>query len=180
MKFEKKVKNLKINDVAPSPELEQNSARPVEPRGTLNDAIAIAAIVHKGQLGKAGDPYILHPLRMMMRMNDETSRIVAVLHDVVEDSADEDKWDFERLRTNGFSDEVIAAVNCVTDREDEGETYDEFVERAASNPIARQVKIVDLEDNMNMLSLGAVRPKDLERLAKYHRAWTSLHASISS
>ena len=90
--------------------------------GTLNDAIAIAAIVHKGQLDKAGDPYILHPLRMMMRMHDKTSRIVAVLHDVVEDSPKADKWDFERLRTNGFSEEVIAALDCVTDRKEQGET----------------------------------------------------------
>lgn len=160
--------------MAPSPELEQNGARPVEPRGTLNDAIAIAAIVHKGQLDKAGDAYILHPLRMMMRMNDETSRIVAVLHDVVEDSPEEDKWDFERLRTNGFSEEVIAAVNCVTDRKDQGETYEEFVERAASNRIARQVKIADLEDNMNMLRLGSVGEKQLDRLARYHRSWLYL------
>lgn len=142
--------------------------------GSLNDAIAIASVVHKGQFDRAGEPYIMHPLRMMMRMNDETSRIVAVLHDVVEDSPDEDKWDFERLRKAGFSEEVIAALDCVTDRKEQGETYDEFVERAASNQVARKVKIADLEDNMNMLRLGVVGEKQLERLARYHRSWKRL------
>ncbi len=144
---------------------------------TLEDAIAIAAQVHKGQTDKAGDPYILHPLRMMMRMPDETARIVAVLHDVVEDSRENpspDKWDFERLRSSGFSEEVIEAVDCVTDRKEHGETYEKFVDRVASNSIARRVKIADLEDNMNMLRLGTVGEKQLERLARYHRSWKRL------
>lgn len=139
---------------------------------TLNDAIAIAAVVHKGQFDKAGAPYIFHPLRMMMKMDDDTARIVAVLHDVVEDSAPEDKWDFERLRNAGFSEEVIEAVNCVTERE--GESYEDFIERASANPIARKVKIADLEDNMNMLRLDAVNDRSLARVARYHRSWKRL------
>jgi (p)ppGpp synthase/HD superfamily hydrolase len=147
---------------------------------TLEEAISIAAKVHAGQKDKAGDPYILHPLRMMMRMSDETTRIVAVLHDVVEDSSEEDKWDAQRLRSAGFTEEVIEALDCVTDRKDQGETYEEFVERAASNPVSRQVKIADLEDNMNMLRLGAVGEKQLERLARYHRSWKRLTSICES
>jgi (p)ppGpp synthase/HD superfamily hydrolase len=139
---------------------------------SLENAIAIAATAHKGQTDKAGAPYILHPLRMMMKMADRAAQIAAVLHDVVEDSPDEDKWTFERLIEAGFDDEVVEAVNCLTKREGEG--YEEFIRRAATNPVACRVKIADLEDNMNVLRIGEIRPRDLERLEKYHRSWRYL------
>lgn len=139
---------------------------------TLEHAVSIAANVHAGQTDKAGSPYLLHPLRLMMRMSSEPAMIVAVLHDVVEDCRPEDKWTFDRLRNEGFSGEVIEAIDGVTDRENE--SYEAFIERAAANPISREVKIADLEDNMNMLRLGEIRPKDLVRLEKYHRAWSLL------
>lgn len=167
----------KNNDAHLRNEHEDVSAEDSGSTGTLNDAIAIAAKAHKGQIDKAGDPYILHPLRMMMRMPNETTRIVAILHDVIEDTKNNpppDKWDAPRLQSAGFTEEVIAALDCVTDRKDQGESYPEFVERAASNPIARRVKIADLEDNMNMLRLGTVGEKQLERLARYHRSWKRL------
>lgn len=132
---------------------------------TLEDAIQIAAEAHKGQPDKAGAPYILHPLRMMMRMKTEAEMITAILHDVVEDT----DWTIEKLRERGFSEEVLEAVECVTNRE--GESYDQFIERAAKNPIARQVKIADLEDNMNIQRIGEIKPEDLTRLEKYHKSW---------
>lgn len=135
---------------------------------TLEDAISIAALAHKGQRDKADAVYLLHPLRMMMQMKSEAAMIVAVLHDVVEDT----DWTFEMLREQGFSEEVLTALDGVTNRS--GESYDEFIERAKTNPIARQVKIADLEDNMNMRRIGEVRPKDLERLEKYHKSWRLL------
>jgi len=135
---------------------------------TLEKAILIAAQAHLGQRDKAGAPYILHPLRMMMRMESESAMIAAVLHDVVEDS----DWTLEQLRGEGFSEEVLQAVDCLTSRG--GETYDEFIARAQANPIARQVKIADLEDNMNVKRIGEITPKDLERIEKYHRAWRAL------
>lgn len=135
---------------------------------TLEDAISIAAVAHKGQTDKSGAPYILHPLRMMMRMTSEAAMITAILHDVVEDT----DWTFERLREAGFSAEVLEAVNCVTNRS--GENYEQFIERAAGNPIARQVKIADLEDNMNVLRIGEINLKELERLEKYHKSWRYL------
>ena len=135
---------------------------------TLEDAIAIAAKAHKGQIDKAGAPYILHPLRMMMRLKSEAEMMTAILHDVVEDSS----WTIELLREKGFSEEVLKAVECVTNRE--SESYEQFIERAKQNPIARQVKIADLEDNMNILRIGEIKPKDLERLEKYHKSWCIL------
>src|SRR5918911_3075057 len=132
---------------------------------TVEDAIAIAARAHRGQRDKAGAPYLLHPLRMMLRMNSEAAMMAAVLHDVVEDT----DWTLERLRREGFPEEVLEAVDCLTHRD--GESYEEFVERVRTNPVARQVKIADLEDNMNIRRMSRLAAKDLERLEKYHRAW---------
>jgi len=135
---------------------------------TLERAILIAAQAHLGQRDKAGAAYILHPLRMMMRMESEAAMIAAALHDVVEDS----DWTLERLRGEGFSEDVLRAVDCLTSRE--GETYDEFITRVRESAIARQVKIADLEDNMNVERIGEITQKDLARIEKYHRAWRAL------
>jgi (p)ppGpp synthase/HD superfamily hydrolase len=135
---------------------------------TIERAILIAAQAHMGQRDKGGAPYVLHPLRMMMRMESEAAMIAAVLHDVVEDSG----WTLEQLRGEGFSEEVLLAVDCLTRRDGEG--YGEFVARAQANPIARQVKIADLEDNMNVKRLGEMTAKDLARIEEYHRAWRAL------
>ena len=146
---------------------------------TLEDAIQIAAQAHKGQSDKAGAPYILHPLRMMMRLKTEAEMITAILHDVVEDTRNNpeaSKWTIERLREQGFSEEVLEALECVTNRE--GESYEQFIERAGKNPIAPQVKIADLEDNINIQRIGEISPKDLERLGKYHKSWSVLIKSV--
>ena len=137
---------------------------------TLEDAILIAAEAHKGQTDKAGACYILHPLRMMMKMKTEAEMMTAILHDVIEDSV----WTIEKLRDAGFPEEVLKAVEGVTNRE--GESYEQFIERAGRNPIARQVKIADLEDNMNMQRIKEIKPKDLVRLEKYHKSWQKLTA----
>ncbi len=140
---------------------------------TLEDAIVIAAEAHRGQTDKAGASYILHPLRMMMKMNTEAEMMTAILHDVVEDS---DEWTIEKLRERGFSEEVLKAVESVTNRE--GESYDEFIERAGKNQIARKVKIADLEDNMNVRRIGEIQEKDLIRLKKYHKSWNLLTKEV--
>lgn len=138
---------------------------------TLEDAIAIAAQAHQGQKDKAGAPYLLHPLRMMLRMTSEATMMAAVLHDVVEDT----DWTLERLREVGVSAEVLAAVDCLTHREDE--SYQEFIARVQTNAIARQVKVADLEDNMNIQRIKQLEAKDLARLEKYHQAWRILTGS---
>jgi (p)ppGpp synthase/HD superfamily hydrolase len=134
----------------------------------LENAIAIAVEAHRGQKDRAGAAYILHPLRVMARLNFEAEQIVAVLHDVVEDT----DWTLDRLRQEGFSDDVLQAIDCVTKRD--GESYEDFVKRSAGNPLARRVKIADLEDNMNVRRLDGVTPMDAERLNKYLRAWQHL------
>jgi (p)ppGpp synthase/HD superfamily hydrolase len=134
----------------------------------LEDAIALAVQAHRGQRDKSGQPYVLHALRVMFHCDTELERIVAVLHDVVEDTG----RTFNDLRKLGYGEDVLAALECVTKRP--GESYDQFVERAARNPTARKVKLADLRDNMDLRRLAAVAEKDIERLGRYVRAWRRL------
>jgi 5'-nucleotidase len=150
--------------------------RVLESTHLLDRAIQIAAQVHSGQTDKAGAPYLLHPIRLMMKMRSDTAKIVAVLHDVVEDCTPKGSWTFERLTSEGFSEEIVEALKCVS-KLHENEDYDEFIDRAMSNPIAREVKLADLEDNLNVLRINEMREKDLERIAKYHRSWHRLSAA---
>lgn len=135
---------------------------------TLEHAITLATQSHKGQVDKAGQPYILHPLRVMFAVEGDVTRIIAVLHDVVEDT----DITFEDLRTMGYSDEVITGLDGLTRRDDE--TYMEFVERAKQNPLARRVKIADIEDNMDVRRLATITDKDVERMNRYRKAWSFL------
>ncbi len=137
---------------------------------TLERAIAIAAQAHLGQVDKAGSPYILHPLRVMMRLHSTEERIVGVLHDVLEDTA----VSIAELRNEGFSEEVLSALAAVT--KNEGEDYESFVRRAAQNPIAKNVKMADLLDNSDLGRLSTVTPKDHERVLKYRRAIAKLQS----
>jgi len=138
----------------------------------LEDAIALAVRAHHKQTDRAGAPYILHPLRVMFRVEIDAERMVAVLHDVVEDT----DWSLDDLRAEGFPEEVVTAVDHLTRRD--GESYDDFVRRAAANPVARRVKIADLEDNMDVRRTGTVTEEDTERLTRYHRAWRSLVSDL--
>jgi len=131
---------------------------------TLERAIAIAANGHEGQLDKGGQPYVLHPLRMVLRLRGSEERIVAALHDVVEDCG----VTLEQLRDGGFSETVVEAIQSVTRRP--GETYDAFIARAARNPIGRRVKLADLEDNSDLSRIASPSPADRERVDKYRRA----------
>lgn len=139
--------------------------------GSLERAIAIALAAHSGQTDKAGTPYILHPLRVMLRQRTDAARIAAVLHDVVEDG---DGWTLDRLREEGFSEPVLAAVEAVTKRADEAgddpEVYLAFVARAAAHPIGRRVKRADLEDNCDLSRIPHPTERDLQRIEKYRRA----------
>ncbi len=138
---------------------------------TLERAVGIAAEAHAGQVDKAGAPYLLHPLRLMLAMKTREQRIVAVLHDVVEDSS----WTFEQLESEGFSDAIVKGVDSVTRRKDE--TYEEFVRRAASDPIGRIVKLADLRDNCDLSRIAKPTPEDHARLAKYRRAISVIEES---
>ncbi len=135
---------------------------------TLERAISLAATAHQGQVDKAGAPYILHPLRMMLTLSNLEDRIVAILHDVVEDT----EWTLEGLRAEGFGDAVIDAIEAVTKRE--GESYEDFIQRSAANAIGRRVKLADLRDNSDLSRLATVTGKDRVRLDKYRRAIEAL------
>lgn len=139
---------------------------------TLGRAIAIAAEAHQKQLDKAGAPYILHPIRVMLRQKGETDMMAAILHDVVEDT----DWTLDQLRAEGFAAEIIEAVDCLSRRE--GETYEAFTERVKTSPIARRVKVADLEDNMDVKRLPDVTERSVERLRLYHRVWGELKGLV--
>lgn len=135
---------------------------------TLERAIEIACRVHAGQVDKAGAPYILHPLRMMLAVRTPEARIAAELHDVVEDS--NGAVTIETLRAEGFSDEVVAAIEALTKREEEKNDYDAFIRRVAPNPLAREVKLADLRDNSDLTRIAEPTEKDRERVRKYRQA----------
>lgn len=128
---------------------------------TLERAIQIAAFAHAGQTDKAGQPYILHPLRVMLRVQTQFERMAAVLHDVVEDSP----VTLDELAAEGFPDQVIEAVAALTKRP--GESRLSAARRAASNPIARNVKLADNAENMDLTRIANPSEKDLARLEEY-------------
>ena len=140
---------------------------------TLERAVAIAAGAHAGQTDLGREPYLLHPLRVMLAVETEEERMAAVLHDVVEDSPD---WSLERLRDEGFSEAVVAAVDALTKRKDQGESYEAAIARVGRNAIARRVKLADLADNMNLDRIANPSDKDRKRCEKYRRASRTLEA----
>ncbi|MBW2145562.1 MAG: GTP pyrophosphokinase [Deltaproteobacteria bacterium] len=135
---------------------------------TLDKAVLLAVQAHTGQKDKAGAPYILHPLRIMLQMRTETEMMAAVLHDVIEET----DWTLDALRKEDFPEEVLIAIDCLSRKD--GETYEEFIERVKHLPLAQRVKLADLKDNMNIRRLSNLTAKDMERLKKYHWAWLLL------
>ena len=128
---------------------------------TLERAISIAAQAHSGQVDKAGQPYILHPLRVMLRVTSQDERMAAVLHDVVEDTS----ITLEQLATEGFSGVVLEAVEALTKRP--GENRLAAAARAAKNKVARAVKLADNAENMDISRIAVPTDKDFARLKEY-------------
>lgn len=135
--------------------------------GYLEQAIALAAKAHSGQVDKAGKPYILHPLRVMLAVSD-AAKVCAVLHDVVEDCPG---YDLRMLNRSGFSSDVVAAVEALTRRD--WEEYEDYLDRVMGNPLALEVKVADLRDNLDA-SRGA--PRHARREARYRLALAKLVA----
>ena len=128
---------------------------------TLEKAIALAATQHAGQLDKGGQPYILHPLRLMLQFSNPTLQIIAVLHDILEDTA----TTAEDLKALGFSAEIIQAIQALTKQT--GESRLEAARRTTLNPLATQVKYVDVLDNMNLSRINNPTARDFARLEEY-------------
>ena len=133
---------------------------------TLEDALALALEAHRGHVYPAPDPepYILHPIRVMLGVSLPEARIVALLHDVVEDT----DLTLKTLKDHGFGLPILEAVDSLTRRP--GEAYEDYIRRLASNPIAREVKLSDLRDNLaNNRSLPRT-DDNLARIARYEHA----------
>ncbi|MBS2037846.1 HD domain-containing protein [bacterium] len=138
---------------------------------SLERAIELAVQHHKGQVDKMGQPYILHPLRVMHRCQGVQAQIVAIMHDLLEDTP----LTPEALLNEGFSQEIVDALEGVSRRKNE--SYREFVLRARQNPLSRQVKLADLEDNLDLRRLTVpLNPKDHQRLERYREAWHLLQS----
>jgi GTP diphosphokinase / guanosine-3',5'-bis(diphosphate) 3'-diphosphatase len=149
---------------------------------TLERAIEIAAAAHAGQTDKAGHPYIMHPLRVMLAVASPAERIAAVLHDVVEDTP----WTLTDLEREGFAPEVLSAVAALTHERPLGagppseEEYLAYVRRAGAHPVARAVKVADLRDHLDPARIPTPTDRDRARLARYRRALTLLDAWLGA
>jgi len=140
----------------------------------IEKSLQIALTAHMGQTDKAGETYILHPLRLMGKMTTDYERATALLHDVIEDS----DYTADRLAEEGIPAEVVKAVLALTKRR--GDSYEDFISRAKDNALARTVKKADLEDNINVLRLKEIVEADFRRLQKYLKAWQSITNTIST
>jgi len=138
-------------------------------RKQLDEAINIVTTEFKGKFDKAGMPYTAHLFRVMNACDTLDEKIVAVLHDLFEDCP---SWSAHQLMEAGFDSVIVMAVQSVT--RNPGEHYDDFIDRAAKNPIGKVVKIRDLEDNMDIKRLHTITQKDVDRLIKYLRAYRRL------
>jgi (p)ppGpp synthase/HD superfamily hydrolase len=134
----------------------------------LERAIEIAVSAHKGQVDKAGKPYILHPLRLLFKMQSENEMIAAVLHDVVEDT----DWTIEKLKSEGFNEEVISAVKLLT--HNKKVPYKKYIEAIKTNTIALRVKLADLEDNLDIKRIAHPKFRDYARIAEYLKYYNEL------
>lgn len=137
-------------------------------------AMKLCFAAHKEQVDKSGLPYVFHPFHLAEQMEDEQTTIVALLHDVVEDT----QVTFADLEEMGFSREVIEAIRLMT--HPEGVPYMEYVARIKDNPIARRVKLADLKHNSDLSRLDRVDEKALARVEKYRAAMALLEMSPDS
>jgi (p)ppGpp synthase/HD superfamily hydrolase len=140
----------------------------------IEKSLEIALKAYSGQKDKAGQTYILHPLRLMAKMDTDEERAVALLHDVIEDS----DHTAEDLLAQGIPSNIVDAVQCLS--KIKGENYELFIKRVKTNSLATKVKMADIEDNINILRLETITEKDLLRVAKYHRAWKLLQSTLGN
>jgi (p)ppGpp synthase/HD superfamily hydrolase len=136
----------------------------------LNKMLVLATNRHAGQFDKGGNPYILHPLKVMyyLKSNDEELQCIALAHDLVEDT----DTSYEELRELGFSERIIQGIAALTKQR--GETYDQYKDRVKSNPDAVKVKMADLRHNTDIRRLKGVTEKDLARIEKYQKFYLEL------
>ncbi len=140
----------------------------------LEKAIHIAVEAHRGQIDKAGKPYILHPMRVMLAGQNEDEMILGILHDVVEDTP----ISLEMLRNEGFSERILTALDAISKRE--GEEYPDFIERVVKDPLSSRVKLYDLHDNMNRERIKEYKEADERRHEKYVKAEKRVREALNA
>lgn len=142
----------------------------------LDKALLIATNAHHGQFDKGGNPYILHPLKVMhyLKTDDEELMCMALLHDVIEDT----NTTYQDLRDSSISERVIKALQCLTKQR--GQTYEEYKSAVVSNYDAMRVKMADLRHNTDIRRLKGVTEKDIARIAKYQTFYMELKARVES
>lgn len=134
----------------------------------FDKAAEIAIRAHQGQTDKSGKPYIGHVMRVSAHCHTPESKVIALLHDVVEDTSITP----DQLIAEGIPASIVDGVVTLTRKH--GEDYEQYISRVAPHPLCREVKIADLEDNMDIRRLAVIGESDVARLKKYHRAWKTL------
>jgi (p)ppGpp synthase/HD superfamily hydrolase len=129
----------------------------------LARAVIIAALAHQNQVDLAGAPYMLHLMRVTLKMLTQDEQIVAILHDLLEDT----DWTLEQVAKEGFSPAILHSLDLVTHRK--GESYPSYISRVKVDRTASAVKLADMLDNLDLMRIPSLSDKDLERAAKYHR-----------
>ena len=136
----------------------------------LQKAISIAYNSHKNQYNVNGEPYILHPLRIMLKTKDEEQMITAVLHDVVERS----DFEIDHLEIEGFNKDIVAALDALSRKNDE--LYDSYISRVLKNKLAIKIKVIDLMDNIKIHKSINIKENASIKLIQYENALSRIKA----
>jgi guanosine-3',5'-bis(diphosphate) 3'-pyrophosphohydrolase len=140
----------------------------------LDKMLMIATKAHHGQFDRGGNPYILHPLKVMhyLKTDDEELMCMALGHDVIEDTS----VTYKDLREAGISERVIEGIRALT--KVPGQTYEEYKEGVFANEDAMRVKMADLRHNTDIRRLKGVTEKDIARMAKYQMFYLEIQARL--
>lgn len=140
----------------------------------LAKMLLITTNAHAGQFDKGGNPYILHPLKVMhyLKTDDEELQCIALGHDVIEDT----DVTYKELRSSGISERVIRGIYSLTKLP--GEDYEDYKQKVFSNQDAMKVKLCDLRHNTDIRRLKGIKEKDLDRMAKYQRFYLEIQAKL--
>ena len=141
----------------------------------LGKVLVLATNAHAGQFDRGGNPYILHPLKVMhyLKSDDEELQCIALLHDVVEDT----NTTWEDLREIGCTERIIFAVHALTKQR--GQSYDQYKHEVLANKDAMRVKMADLRHNSDIRRLKGVTQKDIDRIAKYNRFYLEIQTRLA-
>lgn len=151
---------------------DKESGKNMEGKELVAKAIEIAVRAHEGQLGKTGEPYILHPFRVMLNVGGDEAKAAAVLHDVLEDT----EMAADDLRDEGIPEKVIHLVKLLT--KEEGKPYSDQIFKACKNPTAKEIKRADIMDNSRKERMDGLDRKTRKRLKKKYAEGLKLLESI--